>query len=193
MRNVFSVCWPRGEMRFRKPLLWVLVTFVGACTSTGNRSFEISEPEDLGVEHLSAEVVEAIVAGTADPPRFSSVPATSGPHAPTPTPCGIFRREVPEIFNIHTLEHGAVIFYYQPDVISDEELIELEVLGRELATHVIVMPYSALEVPLAMVAWGRLAELDQVDLDAARSFWAEFAQRGPESGIACGVTVDEGG
>ena len=181
-------------MRFRRPLfLCVLVTIVSACTGTESRSYEVSEPEDLGVEHLSAEVVDAIVAGTGDPPRYSSMPATSGPHAPTPTPCGIFRQEVPEIFNIHSLEHGAVIFYYQPDVISSEELLELEELGRELATHVIVMPYSALEVPLAMVAWGRLAELDQVDFDAARSFWGEFAQRGPESGIACDVSVDEGG
>jgi hypothetical protein len=180
-------------MRFRKCLLWLLVPILGACVGGGSRSYELAEPEDLGAEHLSADAVDAIVAGSADPPRYSSVPATSGPHAPASTPCGIFRQEVPEIFNIHTLEHGAVIFYYQPDVISGEERTQLEELGRQLATHVIVMPYSDLDVPLAMVAWSRLAKLDRVDLDSLRSFWGEFAQRGPESGIACDVTVDEGG
>ena len=64
-------------------------------------------------------------------------------------------------------------------------------LGRELATHVIVMPHTALDVALAMVAWGNLAELESIDVEAARSFWGEFAQRGPESGIPCAFTVDE--
>ncbi|MGH8957908.1 MAG: DUF3105 domain-containing protein [Acidimicrobiia bacterium] len=181
-------------MRSRKRLLaLLLILATGGCADADGRTYEVVEPEDLGVEHLSPEAVEAIVAGTEDPPRYSSVPATSGPHAPAPTPCGIFRQEVPEIFNVHTLEHGAVIFYYQPDSVSADELSELEDLGRELATHVIVMPYAALEAPLAMVAWTRLAELDQIDFEAARSFWGEFAQRGPESGIPCDVTVDEGG
>jgi hypothetical protein len=98
---------------------------------------------------------------------------------------------VPEIFNIHSLEHGAVIFYYQPDSISDTELAALEDLGRELATHVIVMPHTALDVALAMVAWGNLAVLESIDVEAARSFWGEFAQRGPESGVPCAFTVDE--
>ena len=168
-----------------------LALALAACAQPAGRTYEVSQPEDLGVEHLSPETVEAIVAGTEDPPRYSSVPATSGPHAPAPTPCGIFRQEVSEIFNIHSLEHGAVIFYYQPDSISDTELAALEDLGRELATHVIVMPHSALDLPLAMVSWGNLAELERVDVEAARSFWGEFAQRGPESGIPCAFTVDE--
>jgi hypothetical protein len=96
-----------------------------------------------------------------------------------------------EIFNIHSLEHGAVIFYYQPALITDPDRDQLEDLARQLATHVIVMPYAALDNPMAMVAWGHLATLDTIDLAAARSFWGEFAQRGPESGIACPLSVDE--
>ena len=99
---------------------------------------------------------------------------------------------MPEIFNLHTLEHGAVIFYYQPDQLSEDERNRLEELGRELSTHVIVMPFAELVVPMALVSWGHLAELEQFDLEAARSFWGEFAQRGPESGIACPFEVDEG-
>ncbi|HJU51127.1 MAG TPA: DUF3105 domain-containing protein [Acidimicrobiia bacterium] len=169
----------------------LLALVLAACAQPAARTYEVSQPEDLGVEHLSPESVDAIVAGSEDPPLYSSVPATSGPHAPSATPCGVFRQEVPEIFNIHSLEHGAVIFYYQPRSLSDDDLSQLEDLGRELATHVIVMPYLALEVPMAMVAWGNLAELESIDLEAARSFWGEFAQRGPESGIPCDFTVDE--
>ncbi len=178
-------------MRFPRGLLAVafFVTLAGCTPTTG--AYEVLEPADLGVDHLSPEATVAIVAGTEESPEYSSVPATSGPHAGAPTPCGVYRTEVPEIFNVHTLEHGAVIFYYQPERVSGEERAQLEEAGRELSTHVIVMPYAALEVPIAMVAWGHLAQLERVDLEAARSFWGEFAQRGPESGIPCDLTVDE--
>lgn len=166
------------------------ISLVAACV-TESGTFQVSQPEDLGVSHLEQDVVQAIVDGTEDPPTYSSVPATSGPHAPVATPCGIYRQEVPEIFNIHTLEHGAVIFYYKSDLLGAEQRDQLEGLARELATHVIVMPYQELSVPLAFVSWGNLAEMSRFDPEAARSFWGEYAQRGPESGIACPLAVDE--
>ena len=158
----------------------------------GGGGYVVTEPEDLGVDHLSQEAVQAIVDGTLDPPEYSSVPATSGQHAPSPTPCGVYRQEVPEMFNIHALEHGAVIFYYQPALLTADERGELEEVARQLQTHVIVMPFAAIDHPLALVAWGKLARLEEFDAEAARSFWAEFAQLGPESGVACEFTVDEG-
>lgn len=172
---------------------WVICALVVACggaAATGG--FEVTEPEDLGVDHLSQEAVQAIVAGELDPADYSSVPATSGQHAPSPTPCGVYRQEVPEMFNVHALEHGAVIFYYQPELVTEAERGELEELGRQLQTHVIVMPFAAIDHPLALVAWGKLARLETFDPEAARAFWAEFAQLGPESGIACEFSVDEG-
>lgn len=170
----------------------LLALLLVGCAPTPARTYIVSEPEDLGVNHLDPAVVQEIVDGVSAPPTYSSVPATSGPHAPGATPCGVFRQEVSEIFNLHTLEHGAVIFYYQPDQLSEDERNKLEGLGRELSTHVIVMPFNELVAPMALVSWGHLSELEQFDLEAARSFWGEFAQRGPESGIACPFDVDEG-
>jgi hypothetical protein len=170
-----------------------LLTLLFACGNAGaTGEYEVLEPEDLGVNHLSQEETQSIVDGTLVPPSYSSVPATSGRHAPVPTPCGVYRQEVPEIFNIHALEHGAVIFYYREDLLTEEERASLEGLGRELNTHVIVMPFANMEAPMTLVAWGRIAALPVLDLEAARSFWAEFAQLGPESGVACDFAVDEG-
>lgn len=168
---------------------WVIFLVVACGRVTGE--YVVTEPEDLGVNHLSEDAVQSIVEGTLEPPDYSSAPATSGPHAPAPTPCGIYRQEIPEIFNVHALEHGAVIFYYREDLLSEEERTQLEDLGLQLNTHVIVMPFSGMESPMALVAWGKLAELGAFDLEAARGFWSEFAQLGPESGIACDVTVNE--
>lgn len=171
---------------------WVAAVLVVACGAAATGEYELIEPEDLGEEHLSQEAVQAFVDGTLEPPEYSSVPAASGTHAPSPTPCGVYRQEVPEIFNIHALEHGAVIFYYRADLLEEAQRNELEELARQLSTHVIVMPFSLMEEPLALVAWGKLARLAAFDLEAARSFWGEFAQLGPEAGIACDLAVDEG-
>lgn len=169
---------------------WPLAIVI-ACGGGATGSYEVIEPEDRGVEHISPESVEAIVDGSLEPPEYSSVPATSGPHAPSPTPCGIYRQQIPEMFNIHALEHGAVIFYYREDILSEDERLQLEDLGRELSTHVIVMPFAEMEEQMALVAWGKLARLTVFDPEAAGGFWGEFAQLGPESGVPCELTVDE--
>jgi hypothetical protein len=165
---------------------------LAACGGGAGGSYDLIEPEDLGADHLSEQSVQAIIEGTLAPPEYSSAPGTSGPHAGASTPCGVFRQEIPEMFNIHALEHGVVIFYYQPDRLSTDERAQLESLARELDTHVIVMPFENMEETMALVAWGKLARLDVFDLEAARAFWGEFAQLGPEEGVACEFAVDEG-
>ncbi len=102
---------------------WLMAahTAVVACGGGPRGHYEVTEPEDLGVEHLSQESVQAIVDGNPRPTRVQLGPATSGPPRPIPTPCGIYRQEVPEMFNIHALEHGAVIFYYRADMLTADE------------------------------------------------------------------------
>ena len=178
----------------RRVLLVVILLGVG-CGGDGGEGealgFTVQMPEDLGVAHLSNEEVDAIVAGVQDPPAYSSVPASSGPHAPAATPCGVFRQEVPEIFNVHSLEHGVVIIYYQPEQVDPEALAASEAAAREFQTHIIVMPRSEMPTAVAFVSWGHLAGLDDLKVDQVRSFWGEYAQRGPESGIRCPFAIDE--
>jgi Protein of unknown function (DUF3105) len=68
---------------------------------------DITAYPDLGVEHLAA----------GDPgPEYNSNPPTSGPHAPQPAACGIYREPVTDIQQVHTLEHGAIIVQYDPSL-----------------------------------------------------------------------------
>jgi hypothetical protein len=60
-----------------------------------------------------------------------------------------------------------------------------------MATHIVVAPYTDMPTPVAFVAWGHLAARPSLEVEEVRSFWGEFAQRGPESGIRCPVEVDE--
>jgi hypothetical protein len=173
----------------------ILVVLSGCSGDSGSDDlgFPVETPEDMGQGHLTQEEVEAIQAGTKSPPEYSSVPATSGLHASNWTQCGIYRQEVPEIFTVHTLEHGAVVVYYRPDLVGGAALEELEDLARSMATHIVVMPFAEMDTPVALVAWGHLARRPSLDLEEVRAFWGEFAQRGPEPGIPCPVEVDQAG
>lgn len=179
----------------RREILVLVVLVIAGCgrVVSGDTSlgFEVETPDDLGVSHLSTDQVEAIVAGTEESPLYSSVPATSGPHAPSATPCGIFRQEIPEIFNVHSLEHGVVIIYYNRDEVEPDALAAVEEAARQFQTHIIVMPRSDMPTAVAFVAWGHLAARDSLDVEEVRIFWGEFAQRGPESSIPCNFVVDE--
>jgi hypothetical protein len=149
----------------------------------------VTEYEDMGRDHLTPEEVAAVRNGGA-PPEYSSSPASSGRHSGEWVPCGVFREESSDIFTVHSLEHGVVIIFYRPDL-AEEEILQLEDLVRELATHAIVMPRIGLSSLVVVAAWGRLGLLNAVDLEAIRGFWLEFAQRGPEPGVECPIEVDQ--
>ena len=124
-------------------------------------------------------------------PNTTPTPPTSGPHAPSPAPCGIYRQPVPDIALVHDLEHGVVVIQYDP-TISDEERDQLEGFGRDAGTHVIVAPREGMASTIAVTAWTKLMTLDEFDLPAIEGFYGEFAQFGPEAGVQCPFQVDEG-
>jgi hypothetical protein len=136
---------------------------------------------DQGQLHLNAT----------DPvPDYNSDPPTSGPHSPSPAPCGIYRQPVPDITQVHDLEHGVVIIQYDP-TIPDAERAQLEDFARDAGTHVIVAPREGMASPISVTAWTKLMTLDTVDMAAIEGFYGQFAQFGPEAGVQCPFQVDE--
>lgn len=162
-----------------------------SATTVAGLGFPVETPQDGGAAHLSPAEVDAILLGEADPPEYSSIPATSGIHAPVSAPCGIYREEIPEMFVVHTLEHGAVVVYYQPAQVDEATLAEVEGVARTMATHIVVAPFSNMLTPVALVAWGHLAARPSLEVEEVRSFWGEYAQRGPESGVSCAFEIDQ--
>ena len=136
---------------------------------------------DLGQEHIDP---------SGPTPDYNSDPPTSGPHAPQPAPCGVYRQEIPDVFQVHNLEHGAVVVQYQPDL-SDDTRAELEEFARRMGTHVVVAPRSDLDAQVAVTAWTKMISLDSANIEAIQSFYDDYAQAGPERGVACPLQVDE--
>lgn len=148
------------------------------------------EPEGLGNIQTLPDLGQAHIDPTGPTPEYNSDPPTSGPHAPSPAQCGIYREAVPDINLVHDLEHGVVIISYDP-TLAESDRTQLEDFARDAGTHIIVLPREAMETPIALTAWTKLLQLDTVDMPTINAFYGQFAQFGPESNVPCPLQVDQ--
>jgi len=137
----------------------------------------------LGVQTLANQGQEHLQPGQ-DYTAYNSTPPTSGPHDPSPAPCGISSQPIANTVQVHDLEHGVVMVQYRPGLDS-AQVTALQALGRSYSSHVIVAPYPSLPTPVAATAWTKLMRLDRADVGKLRRFIDRFRQRGPEAGIPC--------
>ncbi|MGH9169026.1 MAG: DUF3105 domain-containing protein [Acidimicrobiia bacterium] len=153
--------------------LFVLI----ACNSLGG--LDVETFPDQGASHVPPDTQ----------PEYNSEPPTSGPHVQAWAPCGIYRQEVPDLLQVHDLEHGVVMVQYDPEI-SNEDRRALEDLGRALGDHIIVAPRSGMTGPVVLTAWTKLLRLEEVNEEAIRAFYREFAGSGPER-VPCPFEFDE--
>ena len=116
---------------------------------------------------------------------YQRVPPLSGPHANTPASAG-FYDQTPRLESlVHSLEHGAVVIYYDPAAVSDDTRSRLRDLPSEFDdpfASVIVAPHPADDPPadVTLTAWRHRLRLDAYDADAVEAFLADYLGRGPE-------------
>lgn len=140
----------------------------------------VGEPQAMdGGDHIES--------GTAGGP-YSSNPAASGPHWPSPVNWGVYPNAIPQEATIHNLEHGGIVIWYQEDRVAAEEISELEDYTRSWngseRYKVLVAPWAGtdFERPMAMVGWTWLLYLDEVDTDLMDRFIDQHYGDAPEPG-----------
>ena len=150
-------------------LLLALAVLAAACGAGSPGG--IVEFDDLGRDHLSPGD---------PPPSYNSDPPTSGPHAPNWSRCGFNGRPIPDVVQVHDLEHGVVIVQYSPDL-SEDDLQSLIALARGLGDgSMIIAPRPELGDLVVATAWTRMQRFAEVDITALRDFWSAYARQGPE-------------
>ena len=153
----------------------ILLVALAAC-SAGTPSGSVEQFAEEGSDHLSA----------GDPvPEYATDPPTSGAHAPVWSRCGVHQEAIPDVVQVHDLEHGVVLVQHDPDLLGDD-LAALSDLAEELGSHIIIAPRPGLPAPVVATAWTVMLRLDDVDTDVISRFWDDHAQRGPEQ-RACPV------
>ena len=141
------------------------------------------DPESLDRAHVGGKDVATLPALSAYP----SVPATSGPHDPTPLAAGVYDRAPDLAMAIHSLEHGGVIVWYSPAATQADIRKLADLYGRydQAGARVIVAPYDYPDqgaagalpsgVQMALVSWHRLQTCTSIDAAAAFGFSARYA------------------
>lgn len=117
---------------------------------------------------------------------YASVPPASGPHSPDTLPAGIYEQALDLAPAIHSLEHGGVIVWYDPDL-APEKIAALHDFygGSSAGADVLVSPYDYPDqgefgalpdgVEMAMVSWQYLQTCATADPVAAFNFSARYA------------------
>ena len=106
-------------------------------------------------------------------------------------------RPVEREYYVHNLEHGAIVLAYKCDPGSLDCASILEgfqkvIAGvppdplctsttRSVAARLVVTPDPALDVPVAVMAWGASLKASCVDVDAVAAFVLKNYGEGPES------------
>ncbi|MGH3649201.1 MAG: DUF3105 domain-containing protein [Acidimicrobiia bacterium] len=137
---------------------------------------------NLGGQHLAP--------GEATP-EYNSDPPTSGPHSETPASCGVYRQPVPDVNYLHSMEHGAIVVQYHSDL-AQEQVEELEEMGRNVGGEIIVAPSPDNPAPVVITAWTKLLLLDEINACVIAAFEREYGNRSPEPAAQCVFAVDEG-
>ena len=139
---------------------------------------------------------EQIASGTSGS-GYNSSPPSSGPHWPNPAKNGVYDDPLPDEQVIHNMEHGHVWLAYRPNKsgspseegspeanlkpgVSEEEISKLKELVNDDDWKVIMTPRAKNETKIALVAWGRVLKMDEVDYNKIEDFIRTYRNRGPE-------------
>jgi hypothetical protein len=114
---------------------------------------------------------------------YPSQPPASGPHDPTPLDAGVYSSPPPIYQAIHSLEHGAVVIWYDPSLpTGDLKPVTGFFSSPALQDHLIVVPYQypgpGGSLPpaskIVLVAWHTTRSCAHVSLPVAFDFVAHY-------------------
>lgn len=132
------------------------------------RSCDVDEESDSGQDHVTTATYRV------DPPA-------GGDHDPIPADAGTYTEAnappLPQL--VHSLEHGFVILWHQPDAPS-EVTDAVSAAQDQFPDDVLVVPHSSLEVPVAATAWHKRLLCADPEPQTLTQFVEEYRNEGPE-------------
>lgn len=128
-----------------------------------------------GTDHVAPETV---VTYKTDPP-------TSGNHYPMPTRPGFYTTAQPAGALVHSLEHGNIVMYYDPETTPADVQEALKDYARQYLGDwdgVVVVPREQ-EEAVVLTAWRQMVRLKTFDKKVTERFMDAFRGRGPENPV----------
>lgn len=142
-------------------------------------------PENVGPYQPQSRDQEHITDAMPALSTYPSTPPASGPHNPITLGAGVYDSPPAIDRAMHSLEHGAVIVWYSPDVTGELDRLTAFYSGADVGSRVIVAPYdypdqgAAGQLPagteMALVAWHNVERCAKVNVAAAFDFSSQYA------------------
>jgi hypothetical protein len=159
-----------------------LATFIALDISNSTAEIEGVEHahEELERDHIEEEI------------EVAGLPPMGGAHSSAWQNCGIYTEPINTENALHSLEHGAVWVAYQPEL-GQDAIDNLQQAVRRGGTHVLLSPYSELESPVVLTAWGIQLAVDSAEDGRIDDFIEKYEQgsQTPEPGATCSGGVGE--
>ncbi|WP_436931408.1 DUF3105 domain-containing protein [Halosimplex halobium] len=120
---------------------------------------------------------------------YERVPPTSGPHwGGSWESAGFYTEQPPLESLVHSLEHGAVVVYYDPAELTPEAEEHLRgwannQTGNWQSFIAVPHPEDDPESAYVLTAWTKRMTMDEYDDETVRAFVAEYIGRGPENPV----------
>lgn len=111
---------------------------------------------------------------------YNSNPPAAGEHYATTAHGGVYDVSPPDGNLVHSLEHGAVILWYKPDLPKDD-IEKLKKIFNEAPGKSIMVPRKSLDIPVAVSSWGRVLKLQKIDDKQIKAFFETNYNRAPEN------------
>jgi uncharacterized protein DUF3105 len=138
-------------------------------------------PTDSDIETFPDEGHAHVPVGTVV--RYRTDPPTSGNHYPDPQDGGFFDHPIAAGYLVHSMEHGAVIIYYNPETVTGSQQDALKRLARQHPgsfSQVICVPRDDPKYPIILTAWTHRLRLAEWDRDRIDDFLTLYLGHGPE-------------
>ena len=115
------------------------------------------------------------------PIHYSTNPPAEGNHYPNPQPAGLYTTPPPDGNLVHSLEHGAVILWYNPKKLSLSQINTLKgIFNKAPGDKDIMVSRTSMDVSVALTSWGRILKLQSIDEKTIDAFFSTNVDRGPE-------------
>ena len=112
---------------------------------------------------------------------YDTNPPAEGNHYAKPQDAGAYTTPPADGNLVHSLEHGAVILWYNPKKLSKEQIKQLtDIFDSISLSKTIMTPRDSMDVPIAVTSWGRLLKLQSIDVKQIKAFFETNYDRGPE-------------
>lgn len=113
-------------------------------------------------------------------PEYNSNPPTSGYHWGDGTAGpGEKTEEAPDELVLHSMEHGAAVVWYKPDLPSNQ-IGQIRNAFNAASGKKIMVPRKSLDVPFALTSWGQLLKPQSINESQITEFINTNQDRAPE-------------